>query len=357
MNKWIQRGITAFVYILLLFSITKCHREWSLDYRCYHYHHETDTIRTYIALRGDAFAFDDFPVGFHYRLLQHYSRDQYLPSAIYPPFYISDPWEKLMSGDMDIIAFDTSRDTIPTQYADKVIFSLPIAENYVWVTSAEKEDLMHNINYWLGIFSNNVEFETLEQTYLRVYRIKHHLENMTQTPHISPYDHIIKRYSKTLDWDWRLVAALIYQESRFSMGAVSSRGAIGLMQIKESTALHYGVSDVFNPNNNIKAGTRHLRYLENMFIREGMDSSNVVKFTLAAYNCGEGRIQECMEFCRGVGADYRDWEEMCRIIPMMRDPQAHIPGTDIKRFNGTETIRYVDDILTRYEQYRFAVLP
>jgi membrane-bound lytic murein transglycosylase MltF len=94
-----------------------------------------------------------------------------------------------------------------------------------------------------------------------------------------------------------------------------------------------------------------------MFIREGMDSINVVKFTLAAYNAGEGRIQECMEFCRGVGGDYRDWEEMCRIIPMMRDPQAHLPGTTIKRFHGTETIRYVDEVLTRYEEYRFAVLP
>lgn len=343
--------------MMLLFFITKCTREWSLDYRCYHHHHETDTLVSCIAVRGDVFAFEDFPVGFHYRLLKHYSMDQEMPSEIYPPFYYENPWEELIEGKIDIIAFDTYNDTIPDRYTDRILVSAPIAENYVWIVKSDNWSLMHNINYWLGMFSQSPEFTALERNYLRVYRIRHHLENMTQTAIISPYDHIIKRYSKTLDWDWRLVAALIYQESRFSMGAISTRGAIGLMQIKESTALHYGVTDIFNPENNIKAGTRHLNYLKNMFIREGMDSSNVVKFTLAAYNAGEGRIQECIEFCRGVGGDYRDWEEMCRIIPMMRDPQAHIPGTTIKRFNGTETIRYVDDILSLYEQYRFAVLP
>lgn len=343
--------------MIMLFSITKCTKEWSLDYRCYHHRHQGDTLISYIDVRGDVFAFEDFPVGFQYRLLNHYALDQYHSIEISPPFQIEDPWEKLIDGDIDIIAFDTYHDTIPDQYSEQILLSLPIAENYVWITREDKWDLMHNINYWLGIFSQSPEFEALERSFLRVYRIRHHLENMTQTAIISPYDHIIRRYSRLLDWDWRLVAALIYQESRFSMGARSSRGAIGLMQIKESTALHYGVTDVFDPENNIKAGTRHLRYLENMFIREGMDSTNVVKFTLAAYNAGEGRIQECMEFCRGVGADHRDWEEMCRIIPLMREPEKHLPGTTIKRFNGTETIKYVDEILTRYEEYRFAVLP
>lgn len=355
MNKWITRGISAVVYTLLLFSLTKCTGQWSLDYRYYHLKSH-DTLTTYIAIDGDVFAFEDFPVGFQYRLLSHYSLDQQTARKIYPPFYIDDPWKKLYDGELDIIAIDIQNDTIPELYADEVEFSMPVAENFAWVTKKGNHELMHSINYWLGYFSKTPEFEALESNYLRVYRIRHHLENMTQTAVISPYDYLIKRYSRSLGWDWRLVAALIYQESRFSMGAVSSRKAIGLMQIKESTARHYHVKDIFNPENNIKAGTRHLRYLQNMFVREGMDSANVVKYTLAAYNAGEGRIQECMEFCRGVGADYRDWEEMCRIIPMMRNPQEHIPGTTIKRFNGTETINYVDDILTRYEEYQFAVL-
>lgn len=357
MNKWTHRGISAFVYMILLFSITKCSKEWSLDFRCYHHHHETDSLTSYIAVNGDAFAFEDFPVGFQYRLLSHYALDQQHDIEILPPFHSENHWDKLMAGEVDIVAYDTVRDTIPEQYSEHILVSLPIAERYAWATRDADWDLMHNINYWLGIFSQSPEFDALERSYLRVYRIRHHLDNMTQTAVISPYDHLIKRYSKDLDWDWRLVAALICQESRFSMGAISSRKAIGLMQVKESTAQHYGVTDIFNPENNIKAGTRHLRYLENIFIREGMDSTNVVKFTLAAYNAGEGRIQECLEFCRAIGADHRDWEEMCRIIPMMREPEKYLPGTTIKRFQGSETIKYVDEILSRYEEYRYAVLP
>lgn len=355
MNKWITRGISAAVYTILLFSLTKCTQSWDLGFRCYHLHNQ-DTITSYIAIDGDVFAFEDFPVGFQYRLLSHYTMDQETGGEIFPPFYIDDPWEKLMQGEIDIIAMDIQNDTIPDQYSDKVIQSIPIADNFVWITNSENWDLMHSMNYWLGYYTKTNEFEALESSYLRVYRIRHHLENMTQTAVISPYDHIIRRYSRSLNWDWRLVAALIYQESRFSMGAISRRDAIGLMQIKESTAHHYGVTNIFDPDNNIKAGTRHLRYLENMFNREGMDSANVVKYTLAAYNAGEGRIQECMEFCRGIGADYRDWEEMSRIIPMMRNPQEHLPGTTIKRFNGTETIKYVDEVLSKYEEYQFAVI-
>lgn len=355
MKRWIYKVITVFALSLLLFTVTKCGHEWNLNYRCYHNDHP-DTLSTYIAINGDLFAFEDFPVGFQYRLISHYGLDQKVKTVIHPHFKYDNPWEMLTEGDIDIIAFDTLNDTIPDEYSDKVLLSMPIAENFVWIVNSENWDLMHNINYWLGYYTKGIEFEYLEREYLRVYRIRHHLENLTQTAIISPYDHIIKRYSKDLGWDWRLIAALIYQESRFSMGAISSRDAIGLMQIKESTANHYGISDVFNPENNIKAGTRHLRYLKNIFIKEGMDSSNVVKFTLAAYNAGEGRMQQCMEFCKGVGADYKDWEEMCRIIPMMKDPQKHLPGTEIKRFNGNETIRYVDDILTRYEEYQYAVI-
>ena len=62
------------------------------------------------------------------------------------------------------------------------------------------------------------------------------------------------------------------------------------MQIKESVAKSYGVENIYNPQENIKAGTLHLKRLQNMYKKMGADSLNAILLTIAAYNCGEGRI-------------------------------------------------------------------
>lgn len=72
---------------------------------------------------------------------------------------------------------------------------------------------------------------------------------------------------------------MIFKESRFSIGAYSRRGATGLMQVMRSTAAVYGITDLFRPEENIKAGTMHLRHIERRYQNMGFDSINVVKFT------------------------------------------------------------------------------
>ena len=80
---------------------------------------------------------------------------------------------------------------------------------------------------------------------------------------ISHYDHIIQRYAKNINWDWRLVAAVIHQESRFNPNARSWCGAQGLMQLMPGTAHQLGVyNNVYNPEINIQAGTNYLKQIE-----------------------------------------------------------------------------------------------
>jgi len=93
--------------------------------------------------------------------------------------------------------------------------------------------------------------------------------------------------------DFELLQALIATESGFDPGAVSPRGAVGLMQLLPTTAQQYGVTDsephlvvrkLTDPVTNIRAGTRHLRYLVNLFPGQ-------LELALAAYNAGEGAVQ------------------------------------------------------------------
>lgn len=100
-----------------------------------------------------------------------------------------------------------------------------------------------------------------------------------------PYGSIIYREAERNHLPPELVAAVIQAESDFRVRLVSEKQATGLMQIVPSTGRDLGVSDLFNPAENIAAGSRYLRYLLNRFPDQ--------KIALAAYNAGEGVVERC----------------------------------------------------------------
>lgn len=99
----------------------------------------------------------------------------------------------------------------------------------------------------------------------------------------TPYADIITRKCEKYDVDPTLVKSIIRAESGFNPRAVSPKGAKGLMQLMPSTADYMGVADIFDPEDNIEGGVKYFRYLLDNF---GGD----VELSVAAYNCGEGRV-------------------------------------------------------------------
>jgi soluble lytic murein transglycosylase-like protein len=99
-----------------------------------------------------------------------------------------------------------------------------------------------------------------------------------------PYGSIIYREAKRNDLSPELVAAIIESESDFRPRLVSNKNALGLMQIVPETGRLMGAGDLFNPNENIAAGTKYLRYL--------FDRCPDQRIALAAYNAGEGNVEK-----------------------------------------------------------------
>jgi soluble lytic murein transglycosylase-like protein len=91
--------------------------------------------------------------------------------------------------------------------------------------------------------------------------------------------------------DANLVHAVILAESAYNRWAVSSAGAQGLMQLMPKTAQHYGVDDVFDPEQNIDAGVRYLRDLQSLY-RDESDRTARLKKMLAAYNAGQEALKK-----------------------------------------------------------------
>ena len=124
---------------------------------------------------------------------------------------------------------------------------------------------------------------------------------------ISKYDKEIRRYSAQINWDWLLLASLIYQESRFNHSVVSWAGAFGLMQLMPSTASTYGVGSSSPPGDNIAAGVKFIKWLDKQLPKEINDSNERVKFVLASYNIGLGHILDARNLAKKYGRNPNVW--------------------------------------------------
>lgn len=111
------------------------------------------------------------------------------------------------------------------------------------------------------------------------YRTVHTSQNHSQ------YTHLIEAAASRNGLDPALLHAVIQAESSYNPGAVSHKGAMGLMQLMPGTAARYGVTDPYNPEENISGGARYLSDLLNMF-----DSD--VALAVAAYNAGEKNVMK-----------------------------------------------------------------
>ena len=97
------------------------------------------------------------------------------------------------------------------------------------------------------------------------------------------YAPLVNRVAQRYNVEAALIHAVISAESAYDPRAVSPRGASGLMQLMPDTAGQYGVANIYDPRENVIAGTKHLRYLMNVF-------DNDIELALAAYNAGHNTV-------------------------------------------------------------------
>ena len=290
-------------------------------------------------------------VGYNYELLQRFasSMGDSLVSIVNP--HKGSSWtDSLLHGKVDIVV-------LPCTYVpptDSILLSRPVDSLTVWAVRKDCAAGLAEIDGWLGSFLDSEEHEPVRDVFLLRYSPSKRAEWKRGVGHVSPYDSLVTDAARRLGWDWRLLSALIYQESEFHIELRSRRGAEGLMQMLPSTAAKMGFTDLFNPEESIKAGTEYLLLLQNMFRGRAADKYELCKFTLAAYNAGEGRIMDCIRYAESVGADSGTWDGIVSVIPEMRD-EATIQVDSVLRlgtFQGTETIAYVKRVLSLYEDFK-----
>ena len=183
---------------------------------------------------------------------------------------------------------------------------------------------------------------------------------------IQKYGPIIRKYSERYDLDWRLVLAVIRQESRFKPNARSRVGAYGLMQIMPGTQAELmrklGVPEARSPYYNIKAGMYHLKSLFRYF--EDAPGRDRRDLALAAYNAGLSRVRDAQEVVRYLGGDPNSWSEVREALKLLSSdngtlharvwPSGRPTGGTFR--GSPETINYVENIEQYYEGYKLLAL-
>lgn len=305
--------------------------------------YEGKTINCVIDLNRNDLKTTGLETGFNYELLKQFAKAVNAEVNIYAGRDESDYVDSLKDGRVDILVLPEE-----SEISDKEVIVSKNIDNVVWAVNSKDIAKVKELNTWIVTYSKSKDFQKIKSKYTYSRPISAFTPGKI-VGNISPYDSIIKRYAAKLDWDWRMLAAVIYQESKFAIDITSHRGATGLMQVMPGTAAYYGDYDLLDPEDNIEVGTMHLGRLQNMFKDSGMDDEEKIKFVLASYNAGEGRIADCRNFARENKLDSNRWDDILKVIPMMRNEDvASLDYIKFGKFYGTETITYVDNILRLY---------
>jgi membrane-bound lytic murein transglycosylase F len=172
--------------------------------------------------------------------------------------------------------------------------------------------------------------------------------------HLSPFDDMIKVAAKKIGWDWRLLASLIYQESRFKLDLESEKGAFGLMQLMPVVMERYNIGYDATVEEQLDAGAQLLHYLEKCLDDKVADSVERVKFVLAAYNSGLGHVYDAQRLASKYGKYPDVWDNNVDNFILNKSKKQYYNDTCCKAgyLRGTETYRFVEEVLDRYHQYQ-----
>lgn len=231
-------------------------------------------------------------------------------------------------------------------------------QQIAWATRKNSPQLLEAINTWLIKIKREATFMVIYNRYFKsprtsLLRVTSDYSSVGGNK-ISRYDALIKKGAERLGWDWRLLAAVVYQESRFINHDESWAGARGLMQLMPETAKRFGASNPDDPAQNIRAGVNFLKYLEKYWSKYVQDQDERLKFVLASYNVGLSHIIDAKKLTQKYGKNPMLWNDNVEYYLLKKSEPAyyHDPVAPAGYCKCEEPVNYVKDVLERYEEYK-----
>lgn len=277
-----------------------------------------------------------------------------------------DMIEMVARGEIPLTVIDSDIARVSRTYYSDIDVSLPVgmAQTASWAVAPADKALAAAVDEWARTSSAQVENKEL---YRRYYELSKSLpreaegtgalqNSMMGGGRISQYDEFFRRYAPEIGWDWRLLAAQGYQESRFDVEVVSWAGARGVMQLMPRTAQAMGLpmSQIKDPELNIKAAVKVIKSLNSTFENKVSDPRERLNFILAAYNSGAAHILDAIVIAKATGLNPQVWSgNVEKALLLKSKPEYYrLPGVKYGYFKGTQTVDYVKKVNAVWEHYK-----
>lgn len=229
-------------------------------------------------------------------------------------------------------------------------FKLYEPEPHSWVVRDQDMQLLSALNEFIEKEFRKGFYNVLLAKYIENPPPVKEGELITSDARLSPYDEIVHKYAEQYGFDWRLITAQMYQESRFNPAAVSYAGAEGLMQMIPETAELLGIENLNDPDASIHGGIRYLAYLRDKFEDELLMEDRTW-FSLAAYNAGYNRVKRARWLAEKMSLDKNKWfNNVEKAMQALARPY-RVNGV-LKRYcRCGQTTHYIREIKTLYDNY------
>ncbi len=261
---------------------------------------------------------------------------------------------KVATGEYDLTVADSNLLDIELTWREDIRAAFPVTdpEAHGWAVRVSNHALLDAINQYMkkeyrGVFYNI----TLNKYFKNARTMCTHVEfRASRTGELSPYDALVQKYADQFGFDWRLVVAQMYQESRFDHEARSWAGAVGLMQVLPRTAKSLGFHDFRTPEAGIHAGVHYLDWVRDRFEPE-LPVEDRMWFTLAAYNAGYGHVWDARRLARKLRMNPNRWFGNVEKAILLLSKRKYARKARHGYCRGAEPVKYVREIKRWYEAY------
>ena len=238
-----------------------------------------------------------------------------------------------------------------------IAYELPAKLSYAWAFDADSASLHAQAARFINGVIADGTLRRLDDLYfghirrLRTRDIQFFLEHVrTRLPE---FRHAFHDAQEITGIDWRLIAAIAYQESKWDPLATSFTNVRGMMMLTEDTADRLGVTNRLDARQSILAGAKYLIILMDELPAE-MKNPDRLWFALAAYNLGMGHLRGARTFAPGLNRDPNSWMDMKQVLPLMSRPEYYERLKSGRARGGeavilVENIRNYFDVLSRLE--------
>lgn len=259
-------------------------------------------------------------------------------------------WEQLI----DYTVADSNDVSIHQRFYPelRVAFDIERPEELAWAFAAGTDDSLYleSIKFFDKLRAGGQLDQLMERHYGHVQdfdyvgtrRYMSHIQ--LRLPEFIP---LFEQAAATTGLDWRLLAAMGYQESHWDTGAQSPTGVRGLMMLTNGTMRMLGLKDRVDPEQSIVGGARYLRLLKDK-LPDRIIEPDRTWLALAAYNVGYGHLEDARVLTQRRGADPDKWVDVKESLPLLAQKQWY-SQTRNGYARGYEPVRYVENIRSYYD--------